>query len=616
MAKLTPNTVYTINGVTVNEKIIPDGTRWKDAGKAKEAGFSAGSLYKKQQKLSGNTGKVQWVTIHNTNDLPNVYDDGEQYTRATYNENMGSARVHLYVDDTGAWQNLKMGTGLCSADPPGSAEVSWHSGDGSVSDGGNMTSLSIEIIMDESPEHDLIAKENGARIAAWLLWKHGLTLDRLVTHTYWVNKSAGKHFSDVDDQCCNPISGRKWCPTYIFGSYNSATAKKNWKAFKELVKTYMKGLSADSAQDSQVKPAAVKSSAEAVLKVAISQIGYLEKDSNSQLDSATANAGDGNYTKYARDFDQKYPNWYNGKKNGYAWCDMFVDWCFLTAFGYTEALRLLCQPEKSAGAGCTYSLGYYKKKGQYHASDPKPGDQIFFGASINNVSHTGIVEKVDRTKVYTIEGNTSNKVARRVYSLNDTSIVGYGRPDYDCVSQIPSTGTTAASYQVRIEVYDLNIRTGAGTHTASKGYIKPGVYTIIEESDGPGASKWGKLKSGVGWVSLDYCKRVGGTSASNVPNNPDSDFIQAIDKLTKLDVINSPDYWKKAAETVQYLDLLIIKAANKITADGPRFSSVTSAIDQLVKDGVINTPDYWREHYQDCSNLGALLCALAGAKKG
>lgn len=242
MAKLVPNAVCTVNGVTVNEKIIPDGTRWKDAVKATKAGFSAGSLYKKQAKLSGGTGKVQFVTIHNTNDLDGVYDDGEQYTRATYNENMGSARVHYFTDDVAAWQNLKAGTGLFPNDPVGCAEVSWHSGDGSVATGGNMTSLSIEIIMGETPEHDLIAKDNGARLAAWLLWKHGLPIDALVTHTYWVNKSAGNTFSDRDVQCCTPVKGKKWCPTYIFASNNPTVALKNWKAFKQLVKGYLDAL--------------------------------------------------------------------------------------------------------------------------------------------------------------------------------------------------------------------------------------------------------------------------------------------------------------------------------------------------------------------------------------
>lgn len=194
-------------------------------------------------------------------------------------------------------------------------------------------------------------------------------------------------------------------------------------------------------------PTATKSSAAAVLKVAEGEIGYIEKATCSQLDDKTANAGSKDFTKYASDFDQKYPNWYNGKKNGFAWCDMFVDWCFVTAFGYEEALRLLCQPEKSCGAGCTYSLGYYKQKGRLYTSGPKPGDQIFFGKSQSNVAHTGLVEKVDGSKVYTIEGNTSNRVARRSYALTDTSIVGYGRPDYGTVDNtptptVPTTTTT------------------------------------------------------------------------------------------------------------------------------------------------------------------------------
>lgn len=245
---LTPNKTYKINGVTVNEKIIPDGTKWQNSSKAKNAGFSAGSLYKKQAKLNG-TGKAKFVTIHNTDDLDNVNDDAEQYTRATYNENMGSTRVHFYIDDIGAWQNLKAGTGLCTSDPLNSAEVSWHSGDGSTVGGGNMTSLSLEIIMNDNTAHDEKARDNGARIAAWLLWRHGLGIDKLVTHTYWVNKKAGKTFTDVDEQCCNIIAGKKWCPAYIFASNNKATALKNWKAFKALVKKYLDELNGIKTDD-------------------------------------------------------------------------------------------------------------------------------------------------------------------------------------------------------------------------------------------------------------------------------------------------------------------------------------------------------------------------------
>lgn len=243
---LTPNYTFKMNGVTVNEKIIPDGTRWTKTSKK-------GSLYKSERKLN-NTGKPSKVTIHNTDDLKNVHDDAEQYTRATYNENMGSVRIHYYTDDVGGWQNLKAGTGLTPNDPIGSAEVSYHSGDGVVAGSGNMSSLSIEVIMNDNGEHDAKAYDNSARMAAWLLHHHKLSIDDLVTHTYWVNKSAGKTFKDVDEQCCNPISGQKWCPTYIFKSSNKATAMKNWKAYKALVKKYMDAMSGTTTTAKPTEP--------------------------------------------------------------------------------------------------------------------------------------------------------------------------------------------------------------------------------------------------------------------------------------------------------------------------------------------------------------------------
>lgn len=265
------------------------------------------------------------------------------------------------------------------------------------------------------------------------------------------------------------------------------------------------------------KPAATCTAAK-VIAVAVEQIGYKEKASNASLDDKTANAGSANYTKYARDFDQKYPKWYNGKKNGFAWCDMFVDWCFLTAYGYEKALALLCQPEKSAGAGCTYSLCYFKNKGQFHTKDPQPGDQIFFGTSLDNSTHTGIVESVDKKQVHTIEGNTSDQVARRNYSLTNSRILGYGRPAYDAVeAAAPVTPATPATPQVtdvpflvKVSIKDLNIRKGPGTNYNRTGsYTGIGVFTIVDVQSGQGSDTgWGKLKSGAGWISLDYTKKL------------------------------------------------------------------------------------------------------------
>ena len=75
----------------------------------------------------------------------------------------------------------------------------------------------------------------------------------------------------------------------------------------------------------------------------------------------------------------------------------------------------------------------------------------------------------------------------------------------------PVTQTSSVPYAVRVSINDLNIRKGPGTNYAKTGqYTGKGVFTIVAESAGAGSKKgWGKLKSGAGWVSLDFCTRVG-----------------------------------------------------------------------------------------------------------
>ena len=166
-----------------------------------------------------------------------------------------------------------------------------------------------------------------------------------------------------------------------------------------------------------------------VIALAKSQIGYHEKASNKDLDDPTANSGSANWTKYARDLDA-IEGFYNGKKNGYAWCDMFVDWCFVKAYGVFIGMQLLCQPMQSAGAGCMYSAQYYERQGRFFAGDPQPGDQIFFdyGGGIN---HTGLVIDVNRFAVITVEGNADEQVQQCSYPLSSNIIAGYGRPNWE-----------------------------------------------------------------------------------------------------------------------------------------------------------------------------------------
>lgn len=76
-----------------------------------------------------------------------------------------------------------------------------------------------------------------------------------------------------------------------------------------------------------------------------------------------------------------------------------------------------------------------------------------------------------------------------------------------------ASGGAFAPYRVQVAITDLNIRKGPGTNYGTTGkFTGKGVFTIVEEANGLGASRWGLLKSYQknrdGWISLDYGKRV------------------------------------------------------------------------------------------------------------
>ena len=181
-----------------------------------------------------------------------------------------------------------------------------------------------------------------------------------------------------------------------------------------------------------------------VINIANAEVGYLEKETNSNLDSKTANAGDMNYTKYWRDI---YPSY---QRN--AWCLCFVVWCFKQAYGDAIAKKLLCMTN-----GYTFytptSANYFKKNGQWYTK-PQVGDLIFFKNSVR-ICHVGLVYKVTSTTVYTVEGNTSGAsgviangggVCKKSYAIGYSRIAGYGRPNYGGAVISTTTSVTTKSY--------------------------------------------------------------------------------------------------------------------------------------------------------------------------
>ena len=76
------------------------------------------------------------------------------------------------------------------------------------------------------------------------------------------------------------------------------------------------------------------------------------------------------------------------------------------------------------------------------------------------------------------------------------------------VPTAPTKPSAFQSYTVKVTASELNIRKGPGTNFGINGSISDkGLYTIIAESTGQSANKWGKLKSGAGWVCLKYVKK-------------------------------------------------------------------------------------------------------------
>lgn len=179
-----------------------------------------------------------------------------------------------------------------------------------------------------------------------------------------------------------------------------------------------------------------------VIDWAYTQIGYLE--------------GENNWNKYAELLD-KEQGFYNGIKQNAAWCDVWVDAGFYICYGRAAAQYLLCQPDNSCGAGCSFSAKYYDVKGQFHKTSPETGDQIFFGSAWNNVWHTGLVVAVSDNYVTTIEGNCNDRVQKCTYRINDPNIWGYGRPDWGAGEDLPSTSEAEKTTETPAKMYDIRL---------------------------------------------------------------------------------------------------------------------------------------------------------------
>ena len=126
---------------------------------------------------------------------------------------------------------------------------------------------------------------------------------------------------------------------------------------------------------------------------------------------------------------EPYWSWY-GFDSRVEWCACFVSWC-ANECGYIDTGVI---PKY---AGCVNGVQWFKDRGQWMdgSAEPAPGMIIFFDWDDENgqdglSDHTGIVEKVENGRVYTIEGNSGDSVRQNSYPVGHYEVLGYGCPDF------------------------------------------------------------------------------------------------------------------------------------------------------------------------------------------
>lgn len=246
-----------------------------------------------------------------------------------------------------------------------------------------------------------------------------------------------------------------------------------------------------------------------ILAIAISQLGYLE--SNSESDFGGLVGGDGNFTEYNYNFGD-YTMGY-----GYHWCASFASFCLYQAGVHNyNTLKDWCRDHPNEPSYIWRELGCEKwrvslaKFGYFRTSDyyieeskqnlykyfdrdytPCTGDLIFFTESPHKTSsHIGLVLYVDGDTVYTIEGNTDPQnqhesdgdgVYLKSYSKSDPYILGYGDMPYvrnDSV-QKPDYSGKAPTGGLYMSKSDIPLYSCQGAFKSGKAeYIIP-KYTML-----------------------------------------------------------------------------------------------------------------------------------------
>lgn len=182
------------------------------------------------------------------------------------------------------------------------------------------------------------------------------------------------------------------------------------------------------------------------------------------------------------------------------------------------------------GYGNRYTIGIeicYSKSGgdKFHAAEANAAELIVrlmlqYGWGVDKVGTKQINTHQSRSGKY-CPHRTLDEGIDRLYSMirrKYAELSGQPVPEETQPTEQPTTGD---SYLVKVNTSALNIREGAGTNYNITGCIRDwGTYTIVETQ-----GNWGKLKSGLGWICLDYTKKVDGETTTTETIQPSGHYV-------------------------------------------------------------------------------------------
>lgn len=562
MAYLTPSKKETTkSGLLINEFLLSVNNPSKISLPAKRTS---------SQPLIG-------VTLHNTNwlDVNAATTPAEQYTRATYNGNMGDTRIHYYVDDKCAWRNFD------------DSYTTWHAATGGQGQG-NCNTISIESIMRNQTDAVSVASmENTAKLIAWIFDQYGWTVEKnLYTHNYWTNwKATGVMSTDLDAQSLKKCTSStanpsgKYCPVYLL---------PQWEKFKALIKKYMGTTTSGTTTPSTTTPSIpvptvisdipkfiwdyFKGKGLNVFAISglmgnlYAESGLLANNLQNTYEKSlvmtdaqyTTAVDNGSYKNFVQDkagyglaqwtyWSRKEAllNFAKAAKTSIGDLPMQLDFLWKELQGYKNVISVLGSATSVRQASDVVLLDFERPADQSEAVKVK---RASYGQSYYDkyAGKTTVTTPPPTTTTSTIKANDTVNLADNATYYDGGSMPTWVKAQKWIVKEVKgdravidksvdgknsinsavnikflsiiTTTTTPPStpafteYKIKVTTADLNIRKGPGTNYGysdiQKNITDQGIYTIVEENTGTGATKWGRLKSGAGWISLDFTKKV------------------------------------------------------------------------------------------------------------